>query len=76
MDELDRANKLMLRKMFSRKSNRDVNIVYGSPRAGKTTYVKEHMHDDDLVIDLDSIISSLQLNDGRKKRQLPFEAGY
>ena len=29
--------------------------MYGAPASGKTTYVKEHMQDGDLVVDLDYI---------------------
>ena len=32
-----------------------VFIVYGSPRAGKTTWVLENAHDDDLIVDMDRI---------------------
>lgn len=45
---------------------RAVHIVYGSPCAGKTTYVKEHMQDGDCVIDPDAIMAALQLKDARK----------
>ena len=36
-----------------------VTIVCGPPGSGKTTYVREHMQHGDLVIDLDTIISTL-----------------
>lgn len=32
-----------------------VSIIYGSPGSGKTTYVREHMEDSDLVVELDQI---------------------
>ena len=32
-----------------------VYLVYGSPKAGKTTWVKENAYDDDLILDLDQI---------------------
>lgn len=38
---------------------KDVNIVYGSPGAGKTTYVLEHMQDGDLIVDLDRLLSAI-----------------
>ena len=41
----------------------DVYIVWGSPASGKTTYVKEHMEDGDLVIDLDLIKQSISYKD-------------
>lgn len=45
---------------------REVYIVYGSPRSGKSTYVRDHMTDGDCVIDIDAIISALQYSDTRK----------
>lgn len=36
-------------------------IVYGAPAAGKSTYVKEHMQDGDLVVDLDLIKQAISL---------------
>lgn len=36
-------------------SNRQVFVVYGSPLAGKSTFVKEAMTEGDLIIDMDSI---------------------
>ena len=44
-----------------------VFIVYGSPRSGKTTYVKEHKDPFDLVIDLDKIMEALTLTTERRK---------
>ena len=41
----------------------DVYIVWGSPASGKTTYVKNHMEDGDLVIDLDLIKQSLSMKE-------------
>ena len=52
----DESGMLVMRKVY---------IVYGAPRAGKTTYVKEHMECGDVVIDVDAIIAALQLNDKR-----------
>lgn len=46
---------------------RKVYLVYGSPRAGKTTYVREHMENGDCVIDLDAILAAFHLNGTRAK---------
>ncbi len=46
---------------------RKVYLVYGSPRAGKTTFVREHMEDGDCVIDLDAILAALRLTEKRRK---------
>ncbi|MFQ7546283.1 MAG: AAA family ATPase [Turicibacter sp.] len=35
--------------------SQEVYIVHGAPASGKTTYVKQHMQDGDLVVDLDYI---------------------
>ena len=40
-----------------------VIIVYGSAASGKTTYVKKHMADGDLVIDLDLILQAIGMTD-------------
>lgn len=37
------------------------HIVYGPPAGGKTTYVKEHMRDGDLVVDLDYIKQAISM---------------
>lgn len=41
------------------KPRKQVFIVYGSPLSGKTTYVREHKEDGDLVVDLDAIRSAI-----------------
>lgn len=38
-------------------SGRQVFIVYGSPLAGKTSYVREAMNEGDLIVDIDNIWS-------------------
>ena len=38
-------------------------IVYGAPASGKSTYVKEHKKEGDLVVDLDLIMQSLSMSD-------------
>ena len=45
---------------------RKVIVVYGSPRAGKNSYVKAHKEETDIVVDVDSIISALQIDDVRR----------
>ena len=45
-------------------SRQEVFLVYGPPRAGKTTFVRESMADGDLVVDMDRIwqcVSGLDL---------------
>ena len=37
----------------------DVTVVLGPPGSGKTTYVLEHKHRGDLILDLDAIYSAL-----------------
>lgn len=39
----------------------NVYIVWGCPASGKTTYVKEHMVDGDMVVDLDNIKQSISM---------------
>lgn len=55
---------------------KNVVIVYGAPASGKTTYVKENKGKYDIVVDLDSIINALSLNDLCNKKlntdALPF----
>ena len=36
-------------------------MVWGSPGSGKTTYVKQHMHAGDMVVDLDYIKQAISL---------------
>ena len=50
-----------------------VFIVYGSPCAGKTSWVRENAGDGDLVLDIDSIWEALSINDRlhKSKRLLP-----
>lgn len=43
------------------KKRKEVFIVYGSPLAGKSTYVRENMELGDLVVDLDAIRSGISL---------------
>lgn len=40
-----------------------VYIIYGSPAAGKTSYVKQHMKTGDIVVDLDLIKQSISMCD-------------
>ena len=48
-----KCHNIIHNKLFSH--NRQVFIVYGSPLAGKTSYVAEAMSEGDLIIDLDNI---------------------
>lgn len=38
-------------------------IVYGAPASGKSTYVKEHKKEGDLVVDLDLIMQAISMSD-------------
>ena len=50
-----------------------VFIVYGSPCAGKTSWVRENAGEDDLILDLDAIWTALSMNDRlhKNRRLLP-----
>lgn len=54
--------------------NKNVFIVWGSPSSGKTRYVEEHKGKYDLIVDLDLIIKSLSMTNGKKVTEdyLPF----
>ena len=40
-----------------------VYLVYGSPCSGKTTYVKEHKKNGDIVCDVDRLYSAISFNE-------------
>lgn len=40
-----------------------VFLIYGSPCSGKSTYVKEHKKDGDIVCDVDRLYSALSYNE-------------
>lgn len=40
-----------------------VYLIYGSPCSGKSTYIKEHMQDGDLVCDVDLIYQAISNRD-------------
>lgn len=44
-----------------------VYIVYGSPCSGKSTWVKNVAHDDDLILDIDNIWESICIKDKYNK---------
>lgn len=46
-----------------RNIKKHVYIVYGSPCAGKSTWVRENATADDLIVDLDSIWEMISIND-------------
>lgn len=54
--------------------NKNVFIVWGAPASGKNTYVKRHKGKYDLVVDLDLIIASLSMTNGKTVTEdyLPF----
>lgn len=45
---------------------REVKIVYGPPRSGKTSYVNRHRNTGDFILDVDAIISALLGEDTRR----------
>jgi predicted kinase len=48
---------------FGNVVKQNVYIVWGSPASGKTTYVRKHMSDGDLVVDLDLIKQAISMSD-------------
>lgn len=44
-----------------RKYDKGVYIVYGAPCSGKKTYVKEHMKEGDLVVEMDLLFNALSM---------------
>ena len=42
-----------------------VYIVYGSPLAGKTTFVKENSSKDDIILDMDNIYNMINFNNSK-----------
>ena len=44
-------------------SRREVYLVYGPPRAGKTTWVRENMTEGDLVVDMDNVWECVSMCD-------------
>lgn len=48
-----KCHNIIHNKLYS--NNRQVFIVYGSPLAGKSSYVRESMTEGDLIIDIDNI---------------------
>lgn len=49
------------KKLFKTANGYSVYLVWGSPASGKTTYVKKHRRDEDMVIDLDLIKQSISM---------------
>lgn len=44
-------------------ARKTVNVVYGSPCSGKTTYVREHAGDDDIIVDADALYAAISNHD-------------
>lgn len=40
-----------------------IKVVYGAPASGKSTYVKKHIKDNDIVYDYDALMQCLTLRD-------------
>lgn len=64
---MDSHNKIHDRFRKNYRPDQKVYIVYGSPRAGKNTYVETHANDSDLICDIDEIWNCLCLG-GRDKK--------
>lgn len=47
--------------------SQNVYLVYGSPCAGKTTFVREHARPDDLILDIDRIWECICMSDREHK---------
>ena len=52
-----------------------VKIIWGSPASGKTTYVRERLGNNDIVVDLDLICAALSMRDGKSKSDAAFHYG-
>lgn len=53
-----------------RKWQTKIIIIYGAPASGKSTYVKEHAEEGDVIVDLDIIQRSFQIcrkSEGKKE---------
>lgn len=46
---------------FGYTPRREVSIVFGPPLAGKKTYVREHVHRGDLVVDMDQLYAAVSM---------------
>ncbi len=50
-----------LHSRFGYEPARNVFVVYGPPFAGKKTYVREHMHRGDMVVDMDRLYAAVSM---------------
>lgn len=50
-------------KRFKYQGLKTVYVVHGCPCSGKSTYVREHAHKNDLIIDIDRIYTAVSIND-------------
>ena len=53
-----------------------VYLVYGSPCSGKSTYIKEHFKDGDIVCDVDRLYSALCFNEEHNEELYAQEIAY
>lgn len=56
-----------IHERFGHERMRKVYIVYGSPCAGKTTWVRENAGTNDFILDIDSIWECISINDKLNK---------
>lgn len=57
-------------KHFIPKMLRKVYLVYGAPKSGKTTFVRESKSQSDIVVDVNAIYDAMTLSDGRSTKLL------
>lgn len=50
-------------KRFGYQGLKTVYVIHGCPCAGKSTYVREHAHKNDLIVDIDRIYTAVSIND-------------